>query len=156
MSRRSTSPRDTSIEEDISFLQANSVKASPISAIKYVPFSLLTSSIGFLIFYSVGSIDFKSDLISIIVSYVIGIVGLTIAYHFIAEWTSKQRKLVNRNASTGMESIFFSLFYNNAIYVFLLLICSSLIFSSLNSHISMILSQTIAAAIPAWLSSLSS
>ena len=153
---RNQSPQNDNEETEEAFLAKNRSKTSPVSAIKYLPFSLLTALIGVLIFYAVGKITFQNDKIYIYISYIIGVVGLTIAYYLVAEWTSKQRKTSDKNASTGLESYFFTVFYNNAIYVFLLLVGSSILFSSFSSQaISLILSQALASCVPAWLASLS-
>ena len=143
-------------ENEEAFLNKNRSKTSPVAAFKYVPVSLATALLGILIFYAVGSIDFQKDIVFIGLTYLIGVAGLTVAYFSVAEWTNKQRKLSNKNATPGLESFFFTIFYNNAIYVFLLLFGSSILFSSFSSPaISMILSQALASFIPAWLPSLS-
>jgi predicted tellurium resistance membrane protein TerC len=101
----------------------------------------------------VGGVNLKDDLPYLIVAHAIGIVGLAAAYSNVARWVKKQRAIQNI-PNTG-EELWFSLFYNNAFYVFLLFLGSHLVFSTLSPATSLILTQLAAVLLPAWMSTLS-
>ncbi|KAH0793357.1 translocon-associated protein subunit gamma-like [Histomonas meleagridis] len=130
-------------------------------SLKFLPFGLIFSLIGVILYVAVGGVDIKEQIVYIIVAYAIGVVGLTVAYAQVAEWVTKQRSVQMKSKKTAQvqvkasEGVFFTLFYNNAFYCFLLLIGSHLIFSNFQPAASMILSQVCASFIPAWISSFS-
>ena len=115
--------------------------------ILYLPFGLITSLLSVVLFLTVGGADLEKDKIYFGISYALGAIALTMAYTNVNKWCHAQ-KAMNGNP------LFFSLFYNNAFYVFSLILCSSIIFSGLKPAYNLLLSQTISVALPAWLSSL--
>jgi hypothetical protein len=123
------------------------------SVIKYFPVALVFAAIGILLYLSVGGVNLDGDIPYIIVAYAIGALGLALAYGNVATWVNKQRA-IQKVAVTG-EAPWFSLFYNNAFYVFLLFLGSHLLFSTLTPATSLVLTQALAALLPAWMSTLS-
>ncbi|KAH0787791.1 translocon-associated protein subunit gamma-like [Histomonas meleagridis] len=163
--KRKSSPRQVQSEEDQESLYSDlrvSRKTGFSVHIKYLPFALITSLIGIILYITVGGIDLKVHIPYVVVAYACGVFGLTVAYSFIAQWVIKQRNLQKKNAKKQAkgevresEGLWFTLFYNNAFYCFLLLINSHILFSTFHPTTSMILSQLCSALIPAWLSSMS-
>ena len=137
-------------------------QASGISRnIKLLPFGLIFSLIGIILYITVGGVNIQEQIIYIVIAYAIGAAGLTFAYSQVAQWVTKQRSIQmknNKNVKDQVkesEGLFFTLFYNNAFYCFLLLIDSHLLFTNFQPAVSMILSQLCASFIPAWISSFS-
>lgn len=133
-----------------------------LSYFKYVPFAVVFSLLCLILYVTVGGVDIKKDIAYVIVAYAIGVFGLTISYTRVSAWVIKQRSVQMKNNKKGTknevkatEGLWFTLFYNNTFYLFLLLINSHLIFSTLQPTASMILSQLCASLIPAWMSTLS-
>ena len=133
-----------------------------LNYIKYLPFAFIFSLLCVILYVTVGGVDIKSDIAYVIGAYAIGVVGLTIAYSKVSSWVVKQRSIQMKNNKKNVnkevkssEGIWFTIFYNNAFYFFLLHINSQLLFSNLQPTASMILSQLFASLIPAWMSSLS-
>jgi hypothetical protein len=123
------------------------------SFVRYLPFAFIFSTISVLLYLSVSGVDLVAHLPYVIVAYVVGVVGLTHAYQNVSAWVRKQRSL-QKLADTG-EGLWFSLFYNNAFYIFLLFLGSHLVFSTLSPAISLVLTQLVAVLLPAWMSRLS-
>ncbi|KAH0792232.1 hypothetical protein GPJ56_003758 [Histomonas meleagridis] len=163
--KRKSSPRAVQTEEDQESLYSNlgvKRKAGFSVHMKYLPLALIFSAIGILLYITVGGVDLKAHIPYIVIAYAAGVAGLTVAYSYVAQWVIKQRNVQKKNAKKQAkgevreaEGLWFSLFYNNAFYCFLLLINSHLLFSTLHPTTSMVLSQLCAAFIPAWLASLS-
>lgn len=133
-----------------------------LSYFKYLPFALIFSTLCLILYITVGGVDIKKDIPYVVVAYAIGVFGLTVSYARVSAWVVKQRSVQMKNNKKGAkgtvkatEGLWFTLFYNNAFYVFLLLINSHLVFSNLQPTASMILSQVCASLIPAWMSTLS-
>lgn len=159
MSRGSSPKRQQDLvseEEEYNSLRATAKKSSGFARhIKYVPLGLIFSALGVLLYVFVGGVELQADIPYIVAAYLAGAVGLTLAYSNVSAWVSKQRSQQLKASYEGSEGVWFSLFYNNAFFVFLLLLGSHLVFSTLPPTTSMILTQLCAAAIPAWMSSLS-
>ena len=117
----------------------------------YLPVSMIFSFIGILLFTVVGGVDLKTDLPYVVVVYVIGAIGLAVAYSRVAAWIARQKK----GSASKSEQLMFTLFYNNAFYIFLVFLGSHLVFSGFQPTTSMILTQLAAVFIPAWMASLS-
>jgi uncharacterized membrane protein len=120
------------------------------SKLKFLFPGLLFSALGILLYLSVGGVNFISDLPYLGVALVIGGFGLSVAYSNVAAWVRKQRSI--QNIESGSEGLWFSLFYNNAFYIFLLFLGSHLVFSTLNPSTSLVLTQLFAVVVPAWMS----
>ena len=114
---------------------------------KYLPYAVLTSLLTVLLFTTVGGCDLEADLGYFVFSYAVGVILLTVAYTNVVKWCKTQK-------SSRGSAVLFSLFYNNAFYVFSLILCSSVIFSGLIPRYNLILSQVISVGLPAWLSTL--
>ena len=143
-------------EDEYNSLKATAKKSSGFAKhLLYVPFGLIFSALGILLYVFVGGVELQADVPYIATAYAIGAIGLTVAYSNVAQWVIKQRSQQLKKSYEGSEGVWFSLFYNNAFFVFLLLLGSHLVFSTLQPSTSMILTQLCAAAIPAWMSSLS-
>ncbi len=71
--------------------------------------------VGVLLYVTVGGVNIAKDYLYVIGVTVIGTIGLTLAYSHVANWLNKQKK----GTSTKAEQLMFTLFYNNAFYVFL-------------------------------------
>ena len=147
----SKSERVVSEEEQYASLKVQARPTGFKAHAKYLPISLIFSFIGILLFTVVGGVNLKTDLAYVIVVYVIGVVGLTIAYSRVATWIGKQKK----GSTSKSEQLMFTLFYNNAFYIFLVFLGSHLVFSGLQPTTSMVVTQLVAVFLPAWMSSLS-
>ena len=137
-------------EEQYEFLKKEQPKTTSNKKsfnILYLPFGLIASFLCVILFVTVGGADLEKDKIYFGISYALGAIALTMAYSNVARWCKVQKSMKGK-------PVFFSLFYNNAFYVFSLLLCSSIIFSGLKPAYNLLLSQTISVALPAWLSSL--
>jgi hypothetical protein len=99
-------------------------------------------------------VDPVKDIPYLAVAYVFGIAGLTRAYAAVSYWLVTER-MKAKLACGGWEKIWFTLFYNNSFYVFLLFLGSQLIFSTFHPSTSLILTQALAVLLPAWMPSLS-
>jgi hypothetical protein len=124
-----------------------------LSKLKYSIPGLLFSSLGILLYLSVGGISLNAELPYLVAAFVIGAGGLAVAYANVAAWVHKQRSI--QKVDSGSEGLWFSLFYNNAFYIFLLFLGSHLVFSTLSPSTSLVLTQLCAVAVPAWMSTLS-
>jgi putative flippase GtrA len=120
--------------------------------IRFLPLGVLFAAIGIVLYWFVGGVDPMTTVPYLVIAYAIGVVGLTISYSLVAAWVEKQRAGQTVQAS-GAEYIWFSLFYTNAFYVFLLFLGSHIVFSSLSPVTSLLLTQSLAAGVPAWMSS---
>ena len=146
-------PRQTVVNEEEQYAGLKGqVRASGLKAhIKYLPAALIFSFVGILLFVTVGGVSMKTDMVYIAGVYGIGVAGLTMAYSRVATWMGKQKK----GSTSATEQMLFTLFYNNAFYVFLVFLGSHLVFSGLQPITSMVLTQLVAVFLPAWLASLS-
>lgn len=156
MSRKSSpaQPRDEDIAEEYNQLRTHVKKQSTfVEVVKYAPVALITSLLCIALYVTVGGVDYETQIPYLAVAYLIGVVGLTLSYSNVAKWVCKQRSIQKREAS-GAEAFWFTLFYNNAFYVFLLLLFSSVVFCSLKPATSLILTQAVSALIPAWISNI--
>lgn len=131
------------------FLRTSQVKKADTRGfqLKYIPFGLVSACLTILLYLTVGGCNLLADKIYLAVSYAIGVVCLTIAYSNVAKWCRMQKKM---NGSP----LFFSLFYNNAFYIFLLVFCASVLFPGLKPAYGLVLTQIISVGIPAWFSTL--
>jgi hypothetical protein len=102
------------------------------------------------LYIAVSGLDFAAQLPSVVVAHAIGAAGLAHAYWNVAAWVRKQRS-TQKLPDTG-EGLWFSLFYNNAFYIFLLFLGSHLVFSTLTPAVSLVLTQLVAVLLPAWMS----
>lgn len=118
--------------------------------LKFLPFAAASSLLCILLYITVGGIEVSRHLIYIIISYAIGVAGLTFAYSNVAFWIKRQK-----SGSSGAAALWFSIFYNNAFYVFDLILFSTIVFPSFASTTAIILTQVCSVALPAWLSSIS-
>ncbi|OHT16126.1 hypothetical protein TRFO_13453 [Tritrichomonas foetus] len=156
MSRNTRQTANTPEDEEAAFAGISPTKRpSSFDALKYLPFALLTSLLSILLYTSVRGLEIQNDLPYVIVGYLAGAAALTFAYHNVARWIKKQRSVQMKGTYQGSEGLWFTLFYNNAIYVFLLFICSHIFFTSFPAATSLVLTQLIATIPPAYLSSLS-
>lgn len=156
MSRKSSpaQPREEDLADEYRALQSTVKKQSTVvDLLKFVPFALITSLLCVGLYITVGGVDYENQIPYIAVAYVLGVIGLTYSYANVAKWVSKQRSIQKRESSSA-EGLWFTLFYNNAFYIFLLLLFSSVVFCSLKPSTSMILTQAVASLIPAWISSI--
>ena len=163
--KRKSSPRAVQSEEEQESLFSNLrvQRKSGISVhLKYLPFALIFNLIGIVLYVTVGDVDLKVHIPFIIIAYACGVTGLTVAYSNVSKWVTKQRNIQKKNAKNqakeevnDAEGLWFTLFYNNAFYCFLLLLSSHIPFSSFTPATSMILSQVCSTVIPAWSTSLS-
>jgi xanthine/uracil permease len=122
--------------------------------IRFLPLGLLFAGIGVCLYLFVGGVDLKTDLPYVVVAYAVGVVGLTISYSLVARWVQRRRS-AQKVTGGRAEHVWFSLFYTNSFYVFLLFLGSHIVFPGLGPLTSLILTQVVAAILPAWLSSLS-
>jgi hypothetical protein len=118
--------------------------------VRFLPLGLVFAALGIVLYWFVGGVNPKTDVVYLVVAYGIGVAGLTVSYSYVATWVEKQRV-----SSVGSEHVWFSLFYTNAFYVFLLFLGSHIVFSSLSPVTSLLLTQFFAVGVPAWMSSLS-
>jgi hypothetical protein len=156
---RSRSPQGRhapQLNEDEEYAQLAMMKRSSGVAlhIKYVPFALIFSLLEVALYVAVGSVNLTTDLPYLAVAYVIGVAGLAVSYSLVAQWVEKKRAAALKGQVTGSEHIWFTLFYNNAFYVFLVFLGSHLLFSTLPPTIAIILTQAVAVGVPAWMSGL--
>lgn len=144
-----SNPGHETEEMQMEYLRASQVKKSDSGAfqLKYIPFGLVSSLLTILLYLTVGGCNLLTDKIYLGVAYGIGVIALTFAYGNVAKWCRQQKKMAG-------SPLFFSLFYNNAFYVFLLTFCSSILFPGLKPAYGLILTQIISVGLPAWLSSL--
>ena len=158
MSRGSSPSRGQAAESEENEYQniAASIKRQSgfTKYLKFVPFGLVFSAIGIMLYVFVGGVEIPKDVPYIAAAYGIGVIGLTSAYSNVASWVVKERSRQIKDYK-GSEHIWFSLFYNNAFYIFLLLLGSHIVFSTLQPTTSLIITQILAVAIPAWMPSLS-
>lgn len=156
MSRQNV-PRQTGEDEESEYASLGEMAAAvkkPNYA-KYAPFAAVFSFIGILLYVLVGGVS-TADVPYMAIAYAVGVAGLTVAYLNVAKWVINARSVQMKPAKyEGVEHVWFTLFYNNAFYVFMLFFCSHIVFSGLQPKTAMILTQLCAAAIPAWMSSLS-
>ncbi|EAX99143.1 hypothetical protein TVAG_115470 [Trichomonas vaginalis G3] len=136
-------------DQQYEYLKSQQVKKADSGSFQvvYIPFGLIFSGLTILLYLLIGGCTIEADKIYLAVSYGIGAVLLTIAYSNVAKWCHAQKKM---NGSP----LFFSLAYNNAFFVFLLIFCATVLFPGLKPAYGLVLTQTIAVAIPAWLSTL--
>lgn len=135
------------IEDDYSDLMQNVQRTdSFIHHLKYIPFAVITAAVGVLLYITVGGIDLQKDMNFVIGGYAAAVIGLTFSYSYVNTWGQKQK------ASQSSSNLWFSLFYNNAFYVFMLLFFSQIVCSGMNPTTSMIIAQVTSSVIPAWLS----
>lgn len=149
--RRSRSPsparEQVNEEEFIADLQQNVQKVSKYgSPIRFVLPALITSLCCIILYATVGGIDLKdrSHLMYSVIAYIIGVALLFYAYDMVNKWILRQGK----SKSFG-EAFWFSVFYCNAFYIFLVMACGSFGFSSFTPAQSIILTQLTATVIPA-------
>lgn len=112
----------------------------------YIPFAAVFGSLSVILYWMAGGLDLTSDLPFMAVGYILSVLGLTGAYSNVARWCQSQNSESN--------SIFFSVFYNNSFFVFLLVFFSSLIFSNMSPHIGLIFTSIASSWIPMYLSTL--
>jgi len=142
--------QNTPQDEDYAHLQSTTKKSSGFALyMKTLPIALASSLLCVLLYCTVGGILIPQHLPYIAIAYGIGVFGLTVAYSNVSIW-SKQQKSASKSSG-----YWFSIFYNNAFYVFLLILNSSIVFSSFKPTTSMILAQIVSVALPAWLSGMS-
>lgn len=144
-----SNPGHETEEQQMEFLRTNQVKKSDSRGfqLKYIPFGIVSSSLTILLYLTVGGCNLLTDKVYLAVAYAIGVIALSFAYGNVAKWCRQQKKM---NGSP----LFFSLFYNNAFYVFLLVFCASILFPGLKPAYGLILTQILSVGLPAWLSSL--
>lgn len=159
-SNRSNSPSNRKpvqkvTDEEIAALETElkKEKSGNISKIVFIPFALLTGALGVLLYLQVGGVIIEDHLNYLIGSYLVAVIGLTLAYSNVATWCLRQR--TPEAPASKVNVVAFTLFYNNAFYVFMLLICSHVICYGMRPAISLCIAQTVATLIPAWLSSFS-
>lgn len=126
-----------------------------LSSLKFLPFGLFTSAIGVLLYLQVRGLDINTHIPYIVVGYVFAAICLTFSYNNVSKWVKKQRSKQLKENYEGSECIWFSLFYNNAFYVFLAFFFSHILFSSIAAPTALVLTQVCASVLPAWISSLS-
>ncbi|OHS95645.1 hypothetical protein TRFO_38207 [Tritrichomonas foetus] len=153
--RKSTQNTSGEDEHDFSDFRPVKKQAGAVAALKYLPFALITSLVSVLLYVAVRGLDLATQIPYVIAGYVAGVVGLVFAYYNVARWVTKQRSIQLKTTYEGSESLWFTLFYNNALYVFFLFLCSHVIFSSVAAQTSLVLTQVVASSIPALLSSFS-
>ena len=112
----------------------------------YLPFAAIFGSLSVILYWMVGGLDLTSDLPFMAAGYILSVLGLTGAYSNVARWCQRE--------NSGSNSIFFSVFYNNSFFVFLLVFFSSLIFSNMAPHIGLIFTSIASSWIPLYLSTL--
>ena len=156
MSRQNV-PRQTGEDEESEYAALGEMATStkkPNYA-KYAPFAAVFSFVGVLLYVAVGGVA-MTDVPYMAIAYAVGVAGLTVAYLNVAKWVMTARAIQMKPVKyEGVEHVWFTLFYNNAFYVFMLFLGSHIIFSGLQPKIAMIMTQVCAVAIPAWMSSLS-
>ena len=155
--KRKSSPSNPIVDEaEYASLKGQSRGSATVRRLMFIPFSAIFSSLGVLLYIVVGGVDVKADFPYIAAAYAIGSIGLAIAYSNVSSWVAKQRAQQLKSSDfSGTEHVWFTLFYNNAFYVFLILLCSHLLFANLQPTTSMTLAQLASVAVPAWMSSLS-
>ncbi|KAK8900017.1 hypothetical protein M9Y10_002340 [Tritrichomonas musculus] len=150
---------NTTPEDDESqFAEFKNVKRQSsgfLGSLKFLPFGLITSAIGVLLYVTVRGLDINLNIPYIVVGYAVAAICLTFSYQNVAKWVKKQRSIQLKGNYEGPEGLWFSLFYNNAFYVFLAFFFSHIVFSSIAAPTSLVLTQVCASALPAWISSLS-
>lgn len=155
MSKRQT---NQTAHDDADFQDFQNLKRPSsgfLSTLKYLPVGLLTSVIGIVLYVTVRGLCITTQIPYVVVGYLVGALGLTFAYNNVAKSIQKQRSKQFKNNYSSIEGIWFSLFYNNAFYIFLLFFFSQIAFSSIAAQTSLVLAQLLSSVIPAWLSSLS-
>lgn len=137
------------------FKKAKRQSSGFLSSLKFLPFGLFTSAIGVLLYLQVRGLDINVHIPYIVVGYAFAAICLTFAYSNVSKWVQRQRSIQLKVSYEGSECLWFSLFYNNAFYVFLAFFFSHIVFSSISAPTSLVLTQVCASVLPAWISSLS-
>ena len=136
-------------DEEFATLQEDTKKSSTsLQYIKTLPFAAISSFLCIILYLTVGGVEIQTQIPYVIVSYLIGVFGLTLSISNVNTW-ARQKKVASSSP------LWFSVFYNNSFYVFLLVINSSVVCSSFRPTTSMILAQLISVFLPAWLSGMS-
>jgi hypothetical protein len=141
-------------EEELRLLEKSRRVTGVTLHLRYLPFGFIFSLLEIFLYVTVCGVSLTDDLPYIIVAYLIGVAGLTIAYSFVAQWVQRKRSAATKSPVTGSEHVWFALFYNNAFYVFLVFLGSHLLFSTIDAKISLVLTQVVAVGLPAWMSGL--
>jgi hypothetical protein len=148
--RRQPEPLDE--EEELRLLEKSRRVTGFTVHLRYLPFALVFAALEILLFVAVCGVNVVDDLPYVVVTYVVGVCGLALSYSYVAQWVQKKRTSATKAHVSSSEHIWFTLFYNNAFYVFLFFLGSHLLFSSLDAKISLVLTQVVAVGLPAWMS----
>ena len=152
--QRSPSPAiSESHQHEFAELEVKKQSSSFSQVVKYIPISALVSAIGIFLYYVVAGLDLTTDLPYMAVALIIGTLGLASAYRNVAKWVKVNIAKSTKAEVKGMEHNFFSIFYNNAFYFFLLILLACKLFTNMKPTYSLLIAQLVSAGFPAWLSS---
>ena len=109
---------------------------------------MITSFSGILLFSAVRGLKMKENIPYVVVSVPLSSAGLALAYSKIEKWMKKMRSVQVHGHYEVSEGFWFTIFYNNAFYIFLLFFFSHIVFNSQSPRVSFVLTQITAAFTP--------